>query len=562
MRVPFGKYVLHERIGSGGMAEVWSATLPGAGGIDKRCVIKRILPAYVDEPAIVQMFLDEARISISLQHGNIVPVFDFGEVDGSHYLAMEHVAGKDLRAIRIQAAKKAAPFPIGIAVFVVIEVCKGLSYAHSKVGPDGRHLGLVHRDVSPTNILVSWEGTVRLVDFGIAKVRAKGIQTLTPGLKGKVPYMSPEQARCEPVDARTDIYATGVVLYELLTGRRPFDGDDRVTTLDLVRRGLFDPPRALRPDVPEELDEVVRIALALDREQRFHEARAMQVVLGRFLAKLDSTLTSTDLEGFLRSLFPDEFARTRQPPPVTVTDPLEKALLLAAGEEPGPKTEQAAIRPTVPERTSGAPAVEDAFPRTASAAVASAPARSSAGSQAAISTSSTTATPTSVSAAASRVDIPGSRKLSTSLAVAALVLVAAGVGAWSVSGSPVETPDASVGVPPSTVPSPAASPSPVSSPSSAPSPSPSPSPTPSTSPSALTLPSRAAARQGTLIVGSQPWGAVFVDGRRRAESTPATLTLPAGRHRVLARNPDSGLEGSQTVEVRAGETARVVLRLH
>jgi serine/threonine protein kinase len=533
------------------MAEVWSATLPGAGGIDKGCVIKRILPAYVDDPTIVQMFLDEARISISLQHGNIVPVFDFGEVDGSYYLAMEHVAGKDLRAIRVQTGKKGARIPIGLAVLVVIEVCKGLSYAHAKAGPDGRPLGLVHRDVSPTNILVSYEGEVRLVDFGIAKVRAKGIQTLTPGLKGKIPYMSPEQARGEPVDPRTDLYATGVVLYELLTGQRPFDGDGQITTLELVRHGAFRPPRELRSDVPEELDEIVRIALAWDREQRFQEARAMQVVLGRFLVRLDSTLTSTDLKSFVTFLFPDEVARLARPasqPPVTVSDPLGRALLLAAGEEPGPTTRapsqvDAAARPTVPARPIQAPAPVLPSPSPSS--------------------SSTSSSPwPSVASDDDRIHLPRSRALSISLIAVALVGVVAGVGAWSVRGTSVDAPDtAAPSTPPPTPPKADAGARPVVAPPPLPSPAPDPPPPRQQLAQPPPRAPRAPVRTGTLIVGSQPWAAVFVDGRRRAESTPATLVLPAGRHRVRLRNPDSGLEASRAVEVRAGETERLVLRL-
>ena len=212
--VEFGKYQLLERLAVGGMAELYRARFQAMAGVSKPVVIKKILPAFADSQAFVSMFVNEARIVVSLSHGNIAQVFDFGEIDGEYFLAMEYVHGQPLSRVLRRAHALQFPFlPEPIALQIAIGMCRGLHYAHSRVDERGRSLQIVHRDVSPQNILLGYAGEVKIVDFGIARARgATDAVMQASGVKGKFPYFSPEQARGEPVDFRTDLYATGVVL--------------------------------------------------------------------------------------------------------------------------------------------------------------------------------------------------------------------------------------------------------------------------------------------------------------------------------------------------------------
>ncbi len=348
MSVQFGPYVLEERIACGGMAEVWRAQRAADDGKPRRCVVKRILPAYASDGRRVAKFLEEARISASLRHSNIVPVFDFGEQDGAPFLAMEYVAGKDLDAVLARAAQRNLAVPVAVATHIAVETCRALAFAHGAKGTDGRPLGLVHRDVSPSNVLLSFDGRVQLADFGIARLEAKATQTDARTLRGKVRYMSPEQARLEAVDARTDLFAIGAVLYEMLAGRPAFDATDDVAALERVRSGLVPSVRALRPEVPAALDETLRVALAKDRAARFPDARTM----GLALAMAAPTSERDDVAAWLASLFPEEARRgsVEQAATVAGMDPLGRALLAESGVEIPTTRDGGAAR------TSGAPA--------------------------------------------------------------------------------------------------------------------------------------------------------------------------------------------------------------
>ena len=208
-----GKYEIVRKLATGGMAEIYLARIRGTAGFEKLVVLKRILPNVAEDPTFVHMFLDEARLAATLQHPNIADVYDVGDADGVYFFTMEYVHGQDVRAIKIASRKSGEPVPVAIALAIVYGIASALDYAHTRKGPDGLPLGLVHRDVSTSNILVSYDGAVKLVDFGIARAAGAQHKTLTGTLKGKIPYMSPEQCKGLPLDARSDLFSLGVVLY-------------------------------------------------------------------------------------------------------------------------------------------------------------------------------------------------------------------------------------------------------------------------------------------------------------------------------------------------------------
>ncbi|MGH9856754.1 MAG: protein kinase domain-containing protein, partial [Acidobacteriota bacterium] len=243
--INFGQYLLLDKIATGGMAELFLAKRKGVEGFEKILAIKRILPHMSDNEEFVTMFIDEAKLAAQLTHHNICQIFDLGKIENAYYIAMEYVNGKDLRAILRSSRAKTKPMPIDLAVLVISKIASALDYAHRKRGSNGQPLNLVHRDVSPQNILISYEGEVKLVDFGIAKAATKAHVTQHGALKGKLLYMSPEQAWGKTVDKRSDIFSLGIVLYELLTGRPLFfdENDTEVTILEKVREAKITPTR-------------------------------------------------------------------------------------------------------------------------------------------------------------------------------------------------------------------------------------------------------------------------------------------------------------------------------
>ncbi|NPD29879.1 serine/threonine protein kinase, partial [Corallococcus exiguus] len=300
----FGRYELVSWLGRGGMAETWHAQLVGAAGVTKSVLIKKVLPEYADDEAFISMFISEARISATLSHGNVAQVFDFGQVEGEYFLAMEFVDGKPLDKVLKRAMRSGLPaLPIPVAVFIAMEMCRGLHYAHSRTDSSGKPLGIVHRDISPDNVLVSYEGQVKIVDFGIAKAQLlRGFKTAPGVVKGKYLFFSPEQARGEDVDARTDVWATGVVLYELLCGRLPVDGPPHVVMMKIAH-GEIPPLSQLRPDLPEALNRIVLQALSPDPAQRFATSHAFGDALAGFLYANHPRFSSLSLAHLLRVLF-------------------------------------------------------------------------------------------------------------------------------------------------------------------------------------------------------------------------------------------------------------------
>ncbi len=301
--VDFGPYRLIERIAVGGMAEVFKAKRGGVEGFEKIVAVKRILPHLSDNKEFVDMFVDEAKMVARLSHPNIVQIFDLGRIEGSYYIAMEYVHGHDLRTIERRAAEKGLRMPLDLGLQVVSQVCAALEHAHRKKDEGGRPLEIVHRDVSPQNILISFEGDVKLVDFGIAKAVAKAASTDRGSLRGKLLYMSPEQAWGRPIDRRSDVFSLGIVLYELVTESKPFAvSDSELTILELVRQCLITPPREVNPRVPEALDRVIMKALAREPDERYQDAGQMQRGLERFLRERPP-VSARDLARFLELLF-------------------------------------------------------------------------------------------------------------------------------------------------------------------------------------------------------------------------------------------------------------------
>ena len=316
----FGKYTLLRRIAQGGMAEIFLAlqrsTLAGSEKpFEKLIVIKRILPELNGDKQFVDMLLHEAQIAATLGHPNIVQVFDAGQIDGRYFIAMEHVHGEDLRAIVRQMKKKELlQFSIEHAIAIVLGACAGLSYAHEKRGLDGAPLGIVHRDVSPQNIVVTFDGDVKVVDFGIAMSEARRSEENTKSgkLKGKVPYMSPEQARGEPLDQRSDVFSLGTILFELTTGKRLFKGQSELETLKLICDREYPKPSEVRADYPADLEPIVMRALAKERDERYPSARALQADLEAFVRAQRLAVSRLSLESFMRSLFDEQLAREEE----------------------------------------------------------------------------------------------------------------------------------------------------------------------------------------------------------------------------------------------------------
>jgi serine/threonine protein kinase len=279
----YGPYRLLERVAVGGMAEVFRAKRSGVEGFEKVVAVKRILSHLSDNKEFVDMFIDEAKMVAGLTHPNIVQIFDLGKIDRSYYIAMEYVHGRDLRTILRRARDRSVPVPLELSAFVVSRVCAALEYAHRKRDEAGQPMLLVHRDVSPQNILLSFEGDVKLTDFGIAKAASKATITDKGALRGKLLYMSPEQAWGKAMDRRSDIFSVGIVFYEMLTGQKPFLGNSEMSILETVRECRVAPPTTLNPRIPEKMERVAMKALERDPEVRYQDAGEMHRDLERVL---------------------------------------------------------------------------------------------------------------------------------------------------------------------------------------------------------------------------------------------------------------------------------------
>jgi eukaryotic-like serine/threonine-protein kinase len=350
-----GAYTLTSRLGVGGMGETWRAARNDQNGVRKEVVIKCIRAEYANDAGFIEAFINEARLSALLSHGNVAQVFEFGQVEGQHFMAMEFVRGCSLATLLLRAERQGLlGVPVPLAVFVVMEVLKGLHHAHQRVGPDGAPLNMIHRDVTPGNVLISYEGEVKLTDFGVAKARlAERIETRPGVLKGKVQYMSPEQARGGACDARTDVWAAGIVLFEALAGRAPLVGPaqevlPRIVAGDLPRLG------DLAPHVSTEFALVLGKALQRDPKERWPSALAFEQALASQLRLVAPETSQLTVSGMMAWLFGEEASQAGSPP--AVPPQVERMLLdhqrasmpaTAVHREPKP------TRPEVPEARGG-----------------------------------------------------------------------------------------------------------------------------------------------------------------------------------------------------------------
>lgn len=302
----FGKYILLDRINVGGMAEVFRGKSFGVEGFTRLVAIKRILPNISKDEDFIEMFVDEAKLTVQLQHANVVQVFDLGKADDRYYIAMEYVSGGDLRTVWDRARKRNRLLPIAMSCYLVMKCCEGLDYAHRKKDELGKDIGLVHRDVSPQNLLVSYEGEVKVVDFGIALARHKVSKSQAGVLKGKFGYMSPEQVRGVELDHRSDIFACGIMLWELLVGDRLFLGESDFSTLEKVRNVEMVPPTHFNKNLSPQVERIVMKALAKNRDDRYRYASEMAEDLQRFLFASNQPFARTDLSRYMHQHFAEE----------------------------------------------------------------------------------------------------------------------------------------------------------------------------------------------------------------------------------------------------------------
>ncbi len=318
--VPYGKYILDRKLTEGGMAEIYLArpnpalAPPRIASRPSPIIVKRLFAHHSSEAEFVRMFMNEAKLATKLKHPNIVDIFDQGESDGTYYLAMEFIHGEDLRGIAQQADAVHKRPPMAIVVRIIIDTLAGLHYAHTLADDDGSPLGLVHRDVSPQNVLVTYEGVTKIIDFGIAKAtRSRDMdQTQAGMIKGKYAYMSPEQTRSDQLDARSDVFSVGTLLWELLTWRRLFRRATDLATLVAVTEEPAPPAATVNPEVPKELDDILMRSLSMDREGRWESAKEFHDALIDYVERAGWDASGAALGRYMKEIFADKLSRERR----------------------------------------------------------------------------------------------------------------------------------------------------------------------------------------------------------------------------------------------------------
>lgn len=596
--VEYGNYYLIEKIATGGMAEIFRAKRRGLEGFEKLVAVKRILPHFSSNDEFISMFIQEAKVAALLTHTNIVQIYDLGKVEDSFYIAMEYVSGRDLRTILKRLRERVFSFNIEQIVYIISKVCAGLDYAHRKKDLKGVELNLVHRDVSPQNILLSYDGDVKIVDFGIAKAASQSSETRAGVLKGKIAYMSPEQAWGRVLDRRSDIFSAGILLYELLTGDRLFKGDSDLNTLEMVRACRIAPPTHLNQDIPRELETVVLRSLAEDPNLRYQRAGDMQADLEKYLFSGRYDPERINLLPAMQHLFEAEIAHEAQ-----IIKEMEELLFPTSRYEE--KTLVATVVTEVEareERLQKVVTLEVTPPPVAVAPVPGRPAPPPVSiALPAPAAEEPLAAPMPKPAAA-----PKSKALIGGVAVGLVLLLVIALGVYKFilspsqdkpktpgPVSPIEQPSGAKG----TVPAPAGQKA-VIAVTSAPTGAlvlvndqPAPSATPATidnlepgreyvvkvrkegfnewsakvTPKAgerLSLNAPLAPRlMGTLSVDAKPWAEVLVDGQPKGTTPLAAVNLPAGKHRITLRNPELKAEESFEVNIESGKTVSRVVNL-
>ncbi len=303
----FGKYQLLDKIATGGMAELYRAKLTRAEGFEKLIAIKKILPHLSCEGELVKAFVDEAKLAALLQHENIVQIYDFGNLEGEYFIAMEFLFGKDLRSIICKADERNMSIGFENTLYLVSQICAGLDYSHNLRDLQGKPLNIIHRDINPQNIFITYEGQVKLIDYGIAKAASHNTTTHEGLIKGKLAYMSPEQANGEVIDHRSDIFSTGIILYELLANRRMFEGE-ALQVYPKVRDAQYEPPENVISDVPTKFYDLLNRALAKERQDRYQSAGDMLADIEECMYLIDARPSTRSFGQYIKSLFEEEFA--------------------------------------------------------------------------------------------------------------------------------------------------------------------------------------------------------------------------------------------------------------
>ncbi len=303
--VQFGKYILLDKIAAGGMAELYRAKITGVKGFEKLIAIKKILPHLTSEESLITSFIEEAKLAAFLQHPNIVQIYDFGNMEGKYFLAMEYLFGKDLKYVTNKSEQKNKPLRLEDSLHIVARVCKGLNYAHTLKDFHGKSLNIIHRDIGPQNIFITYDGQVKIIDFGIAKAANQNTRTQADLIKGKVAYMSPEQAQGKQIDHRSDIFSIGILLYELVTRKRMFVGD----TYQIYAKACkaeFEPPESAGKDLPSILHEILNKALAKKPGQRYQSADEMAADLDQCISLLSFQPGSKTVSEYMKDLLNKE----------------------------------------------------------------------------------------------------------------------------------------------------------------------------------------------------------------------------------------------------------------
>lgn len=299
----FGKYKLLSRIAQGGMAELYLAKLSGYEGFEKLVAIKKILPDLAEETNLIKAFIDEAKLAAFLQHPNIVQIYDFGSVNDTYYIAMEYLYGKDLKIVTRQYKEKGMLLSLGNALYIATQVCAGLDYAHKLKDFQGKPLNIIHRDIGPHNVFITYDGQVKIIDFGIAKAATQVNKTQHGSIKGKITYMSPEQAKGEKIDHRSDIYAMGILLYEMVTHERMFDGENTYSVFSKVLESEYRPAQEVNRELPKDLCRIIDRALEKDPEKRYQSAEEMLTDLEKCIHRLSIIPSYRNLARFMNKLF-------------------------------------------------------------------------------------------------------------------------------------------------------------------------------------------------------------------------------------------------------------------
>ena len=339
------RYRVIERLASGGMAEVFIAESAGIEGFKKRVAIKRVLPHLSEKKAFIAMFLDEARLSAHLSHSCVAQVFDIGVGDNAYFIVMEYVDGADLKGVIEHLRKTGRPFPMESAVFIASKMCEGLSYAHELTSTEGEPLHVVHRDMSPPNVLITKYGEVKIVDFGLAKATSQLQKSESGIIKGKFSYLSPEAAHGKEVDARTDVFAVGIILWEMLSGRRLFYGDTDFATVKQVQQAVVPSISQINKDVSIELERIIARSLAREPEKRYQTARDLGRDLIAFLYKNGKAVSPYDVSELVRGTMSQRKKGASTDRALAIDKLIEEALLeftsLQKGDQPAPQPAKA-----------------------------------------------------------------------------------------------------------------------------------------------------------------------------------------------------------------------------